>query len=67
MSRFIYCYAECHYDECRYAKCHNAECRCPGCLYADCRYVVAPTILFMKFLKSVLVYVILITTVIVPF
>ncbi len=32
MSRFIYCYAECHSAECRYAECHYAECR-----YAECR------------------------------
>ncbi len=27
MSRFIYCYAECHYAECRCAECGYAECR----------------------------------------
>ncbi len=33
MSRFIYCYPECHYAECRYAECRYAECR-----YAECHY-----------------------------
>jgi len=28
---FLYCYAECHYAECRYAECHYADCR-----YAEC-------------------------------
>ncbi len=30
MSKFIYCYAECHYAECR------AECRYVECCYAEC-------------------------------
>ncbi len=32
-SRFIYLYAECHYDECRFDESHYAECH-----YAECRY-----------------------------
>ncbi len=31
MSRFIYCYAKCHYGARRYAECRYAECR-----YAEC-------------------------------
>ncbi len=37
MSHFIYCYAQCHYDECRYAQCHYDECRYAQCRYAECR------------------------------
>jgi hypothetical protein len=37
MSRFIYCYAECHYAERRYAECRYAECRYPECRFAECR------------------------------
>ncbi len=27
MSHFVYCNAECHYDECRYTECRYAECQ----------------------------------------
>ncbi len=33
----IYCYAKCHYSECRYAECHYGECRYAECHYAKCR------------------------------
>jgi hypothetical protein len=44
VSRFINCYAECHYAEyhyveCHYALCHNAECHYAGCRHAECRGV----------------------------
>jgi hypothetical protein len=35
MSRFIYCYAVCHYSECHYAECRNTE-----CCYAECRVFI---------------------------
>jgi hypothetical protein len=38
MSRFIYCYAACHYAECSDAECHYAECRYSESHYAECRY-----------------------------
>ena len=38
MSRFIYCYDECHYAECQYAECHYAECHYAKCHYAECYY-----------------------------
>ena len=34
----VYCYAECHYAECRYAGCHYAECRFAEYPYAECRF-----------------------------
>ncbi len=36
MSRFIYCYTECHYAECSYGECHYAECSYGECHYAEC-------------------------------
>jgi hypothetical protein len=34
---FIYCYAECHFLECRYAECHNNESHYAKCHHAECR------------------------------
>ncbi len=49
MSRFIYCYAErnfadCRYAECRHAKCRYAECHYTECHYAECRGAVLTTL-----------------------
>ncbi len=38
VSRFIKCYAECHYAECRYVECRYAECHYTECRYAECHY-----------------------------
>ncbi len=43
MSRFIYCYTECHYarrsyKQCRYAECCYAECHYDECHYDECHY-----------------------------
>ncbi len=37
-SRFIQCYAECHYSESLYAEYHYAECRHTECGQTKCRY-----------------------------
>jgi len=43
VSRYIYCYAECHfadyhYAECHYGECHYAEYHYAECHYAECHY-----------------------------
>jgi hypothetical protein len=48
VSRFIYCYAECHYNECRYAECHYAESRYAECHYAECRGGVIITLVILR-------------------
>jgi hypothetical protein len=53
MSRFIYCYAECHSAEChyaegRYAECHYAECHYAEGRYAECHYAECRGALFFR-------------------
>jgi hypothetical protein len=46
---FFYCYAECHYAECRvfcHAECNYSEYRCPECHCAECRSSLVRAVTF---------------------
>ncbi len=49
MSRFIYCYAECRYAECRHAEWRYAECH-----YAEWRGAMSLTQMGINYTKKVL-------------